>query len=309
MGPNFTLRQLEYFDAVASAGTMAAAAEHCHVSAAALTLAIDELERHLGVQLLVRRKGRGVVLTATGTRLLHHARSVLADAQALADDASRASSELSGPLTFGCFTTLTPFFVPPIVQGFRQAHPNVTLEVVEGSTSDLQELLLQGRIDVALLYEVDTLQALRFETIREYRPHVIVSTTHRFADRTSVSLAELVHDPLIEVDVPPTRHNTHALFADLGLRPRIDHVTTSYEAARCLVGYGLGYAVLFQRPATHLTYVGSEVVELELDDPVPVTAVGLARPEGAPRTARYDAVHRLLAGLDDRARTLPRRRD
>jgi len=292
---SFTLRQLEYFDAVASAGTLAAAAERCRVSPSALTVALDELERHLGVQLLVRRKGRGVVLTATGARLLRHARSVLADAEVLADDASRSGAELSGRLSFGCFTTLTPFFVPPIVQGFRDEYPLVSLDVVEGSMADLQEMLLQGRIDVALLYAVDTAHALVFETVREYRPHVIVGTEHRLADRTSVSLRELVDEPLIEVDVPPTRHNTHALFSDFGLRPRIGQVTTSYETARCLVGYGLGYAVLFQRPGTSLTYGGHEVVELELDDPVPLTAVGLARPDGAPRTARYDALRRLLS--------------
>lgn len=293
-GPHFTLRQLEYFDAVASAGSLAGAAERCRVTASALTLALDELERHLGLQLLVRRKGRGVVLTVAGTRMLRHARSILGEAEAMSEDASRASTDVSGSLTLGCFPTLTPFFVPALLETFARSYPELSLSLVEGSASHLQDALLQGRVDVALLYRVDAPQALTFDIVREYRPHVIVSARHPLSRRGTVSLGELVSEPLIQLDVPPTRRNTEALFAELRLRPRLGHVTTSYEAVRCLVGYGLGYAVLFQRPATSLTYDGHEVVELELIDPLPATTVGLARPEGAPRTARYEALYRAL---------------
>ena len=55
----FTIRQLEYFNAIASEGSLAAAAQRCLVSASALALAVDELEQHLRLQLFVRRKGKG----------------------------------------------------------------------------------------------------------------------------------------------------------------------------------------------------------------------------------------------------------
>ena len=81
----FTLRQLQYFDAIASEGSLAAAAKRCLVSASALTLAIDDLEHHLRLQLLIRRKGKGVMLTPAGTRLLLHVRRVLQYAESLSE--------------------------------------------------------------------------------------------------------------------------------------------------------------------------------------------------------------------------------
>ena len=74
----FTLRQLEYFDAIATEGSIASASAKCHVSASALALALDDLEARLGLQLVIRRKGKGIELAPAGARLLAHARQLLA---------------------------------------------------------------------------------------------------------------------------------------------------------------------------------------------------------------------------------------
>ncbi len=293
--PAFSLRQLEYFAAVAGEGSLTAASEQCRVTPSALTLAIDDLERHLGIQLLVRQRGRGVTLTPAGSRLLVHAQGVLAQAEALADDAAMVAHSVSGRFAVGCFTTLTPFFVPPIIHQFQQLHPEVQLEMVTADTGALGEHLLQGRVETALLYAVDVPHAFAFDPVLEYRPHVLVPRSHRLAERRSVSLAELSDEPLIVLDLPPTRRNTRSIFDQLGLTPTIAHISSNYEAVRCLVGYGLGYAVMFQRPAASITYDGHEVRALEVSDPVPATVVGLARPLGAPRTARHQALRAILA--------------
>lgn len=292
---SFTIRQLEYFDAIASEGSLAAAAQRCHVSASALALALDELERHLSLQLFVRRKGKGVILTHAGSRLLSHARRVLSGAESLTADAQQASSSLNGHFAVGCFSTLAPFFLPGIMEVFQRQHPGLRLELVEAAAPELDELLLQGRVDAALLYSVDVSSRLAFEPVYEYRPHVVVAAGHPLAARRSIQLGELVSEPLILLDLQPTRQNTENIFAALDLRPTIGHTTTNFELARCLVGRGLGYTVLFQRPASAITYDGHAVVMLELDERVPLTVVGLTRPAGAPRTARYAALFDYLA--------------
>ena len=290
----FTLRQLEYFEAVAAEGSLAAAAERSRVSAAGLALAIDELERHLGVQLFVRRKGRGMTLTGEGSRMLAHARRVLSGAELLGAEASRAAGSLSGRLSVGCFSTLTPYFLPAILEHFGREHPDVQLDFVEADAASLDELLLRGRIDVALLYRVDVSPQLAFDPVRNYRPHVLVAADHRLAGRKGVRLAELADEPLIALDVNPTRTNTERIFHLLGLEPRVGHVSGNYELVRCLVGRGLGYAVMFQRASTDRTYDGHDVRRLTLLDRVPPSLVGLARPAGAPRTARYAALFDML---------------
>jgi DNA-binding transcriptional LysR family regulator len=292
----FTIRQLEYFDAVASEGSMAAASERCHVSASALALALDELEDRLATQLFVRRKGRGVALTAAGSRLLAHARRILSDGEALAADASQAATSLTGRFGVGCFSTLAPFFLPGIMGEFQAGNPGLNVEIVEGAAPELHELLLQGRLDVALLYSVDVSPQLVFEPVRDYRPYAMVAEGHPLAGRGSVRLAELADEPLILLDVHPSRLNTEHIYADLGLKPRIGHLTTSFELVRCLAARGLGYAVLFQRPASPLTYDGRKLMVLEIDEDAPRAVVGLARSAGSPPTVRYGALHRFLGG-------------
>lgn len=286
----FTMRQLEYFDAIASEGSLAAAARRCNVSASALALALDELEYHLSLQLFVRRRAKGVTLTPAGSRLLSHARRILSGAESLAADAWQASSSLNGRFAIGCFPTLAPFFLPGIMEVFQRKHPELVLDLVEAAAPELDELLLQGRIDVALMYSVDVSPQFAFDPVHEYRPYVMVATGHALAPRGRINLGELVSEPLILLDVHPSRLNTEHIFGSLNLCPRIGHTTTSFELVRCLVGRGLGYSVAFQRPASAMTYDGNELVTLELDERVEGTVAGLARPAGAPRTARHDAL-------------------
>lgn len=295
----FTIRQLEYFDATASEGSLSAAARRCNVSASALALALDELEHHLALQLFVRRKAKGVTLTPAGSRLLSQARRILTGAESLAADASQVRSSLNGRFTIGCFPTLAAFFLPGIMQIFQRKHPELRLELIEAAAPELDELLLQGRIDVALMYSVDVSPQLAFDPVREYRPYVMVAKDHALASRAAIQLGELVSEPLIMLDVHPSGLNTEHIFESLNLRPRISHTTTNFELARCLIARGLGFGVAFQRPASTLTYDGNEVVMLELAERVEGTVVGLARPAGAPRTARHDALLAYFGSLSD----------
>ena len=291
----FTLRQLEYFDAIASEGSFVAAAQRCKLSTSALASALDELESRLGLQLVVRRKGKGVTLAPEGARLLAHARQLLASAEYFASEVSQGATALTGQLTVGCFPTLAPFFLPPVIDGFRRAHAGLALEFVEATAPELATLLLNGRIDVALLYSVDVAPSLVFEPLREYRPYVIVSTSHRLAGRDAVSLEELAGEDLIQLDLQPSRQNTELMFGRVGLMPRIRHATTNYELARCLVGRGLGYSILIQRLASSVTYDGHEITSLEIEGGVPQNTVGLARPIGAADTARYRTLKDMLS--------------
>lgn len=286
----FTLRQLEYFDAVARHGTLSAAADQCHVTASGLGLALDELERVLGVQLFIRRKAKGVTLTQLGAQLLSDARVLLASAGVLAAHASQDGTGIGGRLALGCYPTLSPFFLPGILEIFGNAHPALELEFVEAPAPLLHEYLMQGRIEAALLYGADISRELNYEPVHEYFPHALVAQSHPLASRSEVSLKDLVGESLIALDVPPSRQNTERIFSALGLVPRIGYSSMNFELVRCLVGRGLGYSVMFQRPAGSQTYDNHHVVPLVLSDVIPSTIVGLARPAGAQLTERAKAL-------------------
>ena len=85
------------------------------------------------------------------------------------------------------------------------------------------------------------------------------------------------------------------MFARAQLAPNVRYTTTNYELARCLVGRGLGYSVQVQRLSTSITYDGHEVVSLEIADEIASSTVGLARPNGAPTSAKYSALRAMLS--------------
>ncbi|OYO12122.1 LysR substrate-binding domain-containing protein [Enemella evansiae] len=279
--PDFTLRQLECFVAVADAATIAAAAEQLHASPSAVGAAIEELERHLGERLTVRRRAHGVTLTSAGSALLPRARALLT---AAADLQPAADGALAGSLVVGCYETLAPSLLPRIVEGFEAEHPAVRVRLAEGSQYELLDGLESGLIDAAILYERDLRGDL--DTIVLYRlpAHVLLPADHRLAGADRVRLADLAEEPFIQYNVEPAWQNTQALFTATGVRPNVRYVTGNYELARSLVGRGLGYTVLVQRQATDRTYEGGRVAVCEIDPQPQPTTIVLAWPRETGRS-------------------------
>ena len=284
---HFTIRQLQYFAAVAQTGMMSTAAARCHVSQSALSLAITELERSLGVKLLVRQRAKGAELTPAGARVLELAEVLLTQARQLQERAEvESGTKLDGERAVGCYTTLAPQFLPPLLTGFKQVCPAVVLEFSEYAQPELQRELREGVLELALLYEHQLDTDLEFVVVDTLYPYVLLPADHRFAHDKAVSLAALAEEPMILFDVQPSRENWLRITRELALEPVIGHRTHNFELARCLVGRGLGYAPLFQRPQLDLTYEQRPVVAKPVTEHVPPTRVVLAYPAGTNLTAR-----------------------
>lgn len=263
----FSLRQLEYFVAVAEAGTLAKAAVRLHVSQPGLSQSLTDLERALDVQLAVRRKAHGVTLTPTGRQVLHMARELLRRAEDLESVAS-GGDYLSGVLSIGCYVSLAPTALPPLLQEFSTLHPGLELEFVEGTQDVLQRRLLSGELDVAILYDMEVQPEMSRAVIDTKRPHILLPESHRFAGRSAVSLADLAEEPMVLLDAPPSSHNTLGIFERFGVVPDVRYRPTTFELTRALVGRGMGYALLVQRPANERTYEGHRVVVKEIAEQV-----------------------------------------
>ena len=109
----FTLRQLQYFVAAASAGSVTDAARRAsRRSQSSVSAAITQLEAALGVQLLIRHHAQGISPTPEGRQFLDRARALLRDADELERFASELTAELSGTLHLGCLVTLAPLVTP-----------------------------------------------------------------------------------------------------------------------------------------------------------------------------------------------------
>ena len=112
---DYTLRQLEYFVAVAEAGSITRAASAVHLSQSAMSTALTDLEGALGIQLLVRHHAKGITLTPAGRQLLVASRQLLASAADLRSVAHGLGGSLTGTLTIGCFEVMAPYLLPELL--------------------------------------------------------------------------------------------------------------------------------------------------------------------------------------------------
>ncbi|MGW6614656.1 transcriptional regulator CynR [Streptomyces erythrochromogenes] len=145
------LRHLRYLIAVAEHGSFTRAAEALRISQPTLSQQVKQLERTVGAQLL-DRTGRAVRLTDAGTTYVHHARGALRDLAA----AQRAVQDLAdltrGHLRLALTPTFTAYLVGPLVAGLHEAHPGITLEVLEMPQGDIEAGLLADDHDLGLAF-------------------------------------------------------------------------------------------------------------------------------------------------------------
>jgi len=143
------LADLRFFDAVAREGGINRAALVLNTVQSNVTARITALETKLGVQLF-DRSARGVSLTAAGKRLLPYAHKMFTLAQE-ATQAARDDGAPCGPLTIGALETTAALRLPPLLGPFVTRHPDVDLTIRSGITVELMPMVLDGRLDGALV--------------------------------------------------------------------------------------------------------------------------------------------------------------
>jgi DNA-binding transcriptional LysR family regulator len=284
-----TLRQLDYFVTAAELGTMASAAERHHISQSAVALAITELERALGVQLFMRRKSRGIVLTDAARHVLPEVRNLLSHVSEVESTARSLGQSVSGTLTLGCFPTLTPFLLPEVLRRLPERHPSVTVQLYEGSVTELLDRLLDGTCEMALMYDLGIGPEVTTTVLYRVRPYVLLSADHRLAAPGPISLTELADEPMIMLDMPPSAEMFREVLAVAAVEPLIRFSTTNFESVRSLVASGAGYSLLLQRPAPHATYAGPPLIYREIVEDVRTVDVVLAHARDARLTRRAQA--------------------
>lgn len=143
------IRQLEYFMHVVNTLNITHAAEHANVSQPALSRQLQLLEDELGTRLLERRP-RGVALTPAGLRLADHVRTLMQNVDLIKEDIIAAETIPTGTLRISSAYSLRGLLVADVVAEFHRRYPHVSLEIQEGTSVNVRELLVTQRVDLAL---------------------------------------------------------------------------------------------------------------------------------------------------------------
>lgn len=190
-----TLRQMQFFVALARRKSFSRAAEDCLVSQSTLSSAIKELE-HILDATLVDRTSRSFCLTPVGETVLRQAEEMLA----LAEDMVRGvvkTEPLAGAVRLGVIPTIGPFILPQAMPLFEKRYPKLSLYLREDLTAPLVEKLRAGLIDIALIafpYEAEGLETMVFA---EDPFWFACAPDHELAGRKSVRPEELVGEDLM----------------------------------------------------------------------------------------------------------------
>ncbi len=157
-----TIKQLRYFNALVEHNHFGQAAMSCFVSQSAFSVAIKELEKTLGGQ-LVDRTNKSVTVTNLGREVYQQSQIVITDLQKLVDLTQGNLKPLAGRLSVGMIPTIGPFVLPALLPLLNNQYPQLKLEIHEGKTTDIYEKLMQGQLDVilvALPYDLRSVETL-----------------------------------------------------------------------------------------------------------------------------------------------------
>jgi DNA-binding transcriptional LysR family regulator len=277
----FNLRQLSYFIATAECGSALRAANAVHVSQPSISNAIRDLEVTLGQPLFHRRYAKGMSLTPFGRRKLIEARHLISDAQLFEAD-STSDTDSTGNIAFGYFSTLGPSHVPALLRILGQQLPRLNIDLAECNLEEINSRLIDGRIEVALTYDVGLGNQVSKEVLAELNPYAVLPKNHDLARQKTVSLKDLAKQRFILVNLPVSREFLLAPFRQYGLDPEIIYEVKSIEMVRGMVANGLGVSLLTTRPEHNRTYDGLELVNRPIREAVVAQKLIAAYPASHP---------------------------
>lgn len=190
------LRDLRSLIGIAETGSLSGAARKLNLTQPALSASLRRIEEELGVK-LVRRHSRGAVLTEEGKFVLQKAHSISHDVAEITSVVHDLAEEPVGSVRLGVPTTVAGGLIPELLPLLRQRYPRIKLHIVEAMSGSLVEQLQLGRLDMAVLFDIQPMAGLRSEPILKEHLFLLVPPTHRLADRKSVRFDEVTRLGLV----------------------------------------------------------------------------------------------------------------
>jgi DNA-binding transcriptional LysR family regulator len=272
------LRQLQTFVAVADERGFGRAADRLHVVQSAVSATIQTLERDLKVRLFDRTAHR-VDLTEAGHVLLPVARNALAAAAAARDAIDDLRGGLRGTVRLGVMQAqrAPEVSVPRLLAAFAPAHPDVEVELRQGTSTAHAADLRSGRLDLAYLAPTpgSVFAGLEIFPLQRHEMKLLVAAEHRLAGRAGVELGELAAERF--VDGPPswgTRIATDFAFSSAGATRDVTYEISDIRAIVEFVHYGLAITIA---PASVITAEDAvRAIPIRHHAPVFVTSIARA---------------------------------
>jgi len=239
------IRQLRSFIAIAELGTFTAAALRVHVTQAAISMQIRQLENELGARLFVRAPRR-VMLTEAGEHLLQRARQILRDHDAALDEIAELAGAERGRLRVGSASAaVTTDILPKLLKEVRKQHAGAEITVLSGTSEALVQQILAGEVDVAFVSLPVEARGISTERLSEDQLVAIASPRHKLAKQRTISAYTLAGEKLILGERGGnTRRLIDQFFAQAGVTLHVSMELSRQAAIRRMVEEDMGVGIV-----------------------------------------------------------------
>ena len=239
------LKPLRAFCQAARLGSVSRAAEVLFLSQPAVSLQLQALERELGVALF-ERIGRRLSLTREGSALYELARPLIEGLDGLEGEfRNRLKGLEGGELHVAAGSSTILYLLPPLVQAFKQAHPQVQLVLHNVTGKDGLALLRSDAVDLAVGSMLDVPSDLNYAPVYSFDPMLIMAKGHALAKKDPLRLEDLSPHGLI---LPPKRLTTWRLVDLVFQQRRVPYTVAlevgGWEVIKQYVAMGLGISIV-----------------------------------------------------------------
>jgi molybdate transport repressor ModE-like protein len=297
------VRRMRVLREVAALGSFSAAAEALNFTQSAVSQHVAALEREAGTQLIERRRG-GARLTDAGRVLVKHADAILARIDSAEEELAALAGLRGGRLRLITFQSGGATLAPRAVAAFHARHPEVELSMVEAEPDEACARLRAGDVDVALVYDHESVPDLIGEGIElthlvDDAYEVVVAAGHPLAKRRRIALADLATEPWVASTLlGGCRQIMESLCRESGFQPGVAFEVDEVQAVQALVAAGVGVTLL---PRLALATVHPGVAVRTLAE-APMRRVWGARLAGATASPASDAMLQILQDVADEFR-------
>jgi LysR family transcriptional regulator, nitrogen assimilation regulatory protein len=299
------LRQIESFIHVAETGSFSRASAVIGLTQPAVSRQVSALERELRLRLL-HRNGRGVVLTEAGQRFLVYARGILHQLEGARHAVTGNEADLTGKVAIGLPPSLGQVLTLPLVKAFRDRYPGAELAIMEALSVPLQERLLAGRLDAAVVHNPTPSPLVKIEPM--LTESLCLLSPARGVSTRAVPFQALEKFSLIFPGAPhPIRSTVEAEAIRRGIKLRVALEIDAVSMSLQLVAEGHGHAVVpFNVVRAGMS--GSGIVARPIIRPSLGSTVALITPARRPATLLADGVAEILRRVLRRSLIGPKRR-
>lgn len=284
--PTITLRHIEIFHAVITAGNLTEAAALLHTSQPTISRELARFEKLIDLQLFVRSRGR-LHPTVQGLRLFEEVQRSWYGLDRILNVAASLREFHQGELSVTCLPVFSQSFLPRLLQPFLARYPDLSLNIIPQESPLLEEWLSAQRHDLGLTENMLTPVGTERQTLLTLNEVCVLPAGHRLAAKRVLTPQDFTAENYISLSPTDSyRQLLDSLFQEFNVKRRRVVETHSAASVCAMVEAGIGLSIV--NPLTALDYQGRGLVVRRFSETVPFT-VSLIRPLHRPASALVNA--------------------